>query len=64
MGKTIGIAENPWAEGCGIGESSLVVMRAGMEGKGQNVSLNDHEGGFSIPMAEDCWDVHSHLWYK
>ena len=34
-----------------------------MEAKG-NVSLNDHEGGFSIPLAEGLWDFHSHFWYK
>ena len=47
-----GIVEIPSAEGCGIRKFSRVVMRAGMEAKGHNVSLNDHEGGSSIPLAE------------
>ena len=35
-----------------------------MEAEGRNVSPNDHEGGFSIPLAKGRWDFHSHLWYK
>ena len=35
-----------------------------MEAEGRNVSPNDHEGEFSIPLAEGRWDFHSHLWYK
>ena len=60
----IGTVEIPWAEGRGIRKSSRVVMRAGMEAEGRNVSPDDHEGGFSIPLAEGPWDFHSHLWYK
>ena len=47
--------EIPSAEGRGIRKSSRVVMRAGMEAEGQNVSPNDHEGGFSIPLASGQW---------
>jgi len=35
-----------------------------MEAEGRNVSPHDHEGGFSIPLAEGWWDFHSHLFYK
>ena len=53
--------EIPSAEGRGIRKSSRVVMRAGVKAEGRNVSPNDHEGGFSIPLAEGRWDFHSHL---
>ena len=35
-----------------------------MEAEGRKVRPNDHEGGFSIPLAEGRWDFHSHLWCK
>ena len=51
MTTTEGIVEIPSAEGRGIRKFSRVVMRAGMEAEGRNVSPNDHEGQFSIPLA-------------
>ena len=64
MTTTEGIVEIPSAEGRGIRKFSRVVMRAGMEAEGRNVSPNDHEEEFSIPLAEGRWDFHSYLWYK
>ena len=47
-----GTVEIPVAMGCGIGNSSRVVTRAGVEVQGRNVDLSDHGGGFSIPQAK------------
>ena len=42
----------PLAKGLGIRKSSRVVMRAGVEAEGRNVSTNDLEGGFSYPTGQ------------
>ena len=44
------IAEIPSAEGRGIRKSSRVVMKAGMEANGQNVSPKFHRGWSIIPL--------------